>query len=282
MRTVSDIIATQNEAQQRIGELYTVITDEVASDATLAALTSASKTAEFSLWKYVWAVMAWIQEGLFSEFAAEIDAKAKAAIPGTDYWLRLELMKFQYGDTLVVDTSTGKYYYPVIDETKKIIKRCAVVLSGGVTMIKVAKESGGNPVPLSSPELNAFASFVDRIIWAGSNVAAPVSFASDKINAPMQVYYDGTMPLAEITASVQAAFNQYLAELPFNGRYQITTHQDKIQSVHGVVDVVPGEIQIKPDGGGYSTVNRVFFTISGYIEKDPDIPFNAMITFFAQ
>lgn len=280
--TINEIIKEANEAQKRVGELYTVVNNAVVAEADLSGLTSASKTAEFNLWKYVWSAMAYIQEQLWGERKAEIQTLVEQGIPGTELWLQKELLKFQYGDSLTFNINTGKYSYAVIDTTKQIIKRCAVTSSGGVTLIKVAKEDVGNPVALASAELTAFTTYVRQIQWAGANLGNPTTANSDKLNAPMTVYYNGTVKLADIKPLIQAAFNNHLKALPFNGEYKITSHQDAVQKVANVNDVIMGTVQAKVDGGGYVNVNRVYLPASGYIERDATINFDTMITYVAQ
>jgi len=281
-RTINEILTEANEAQQRLDELYTVITDEINADANLNGLTSVSKTAEFNLWKYIWSAMAYIQEAVWEERQDEIQTIADSAIPGTERWFQKELLKFQYGDTLSFDNATAKYFYALIDVTKQIIKRCAVISDGGLTKIKVAKETAGVPVALSGAELIAFVSYVRQIQWAGANVAAPVSLNSDKLNAPFTIYYNGTAALASLQALIESAFTDYLKSLPFNAEFKITSLQDAIQAVANVNDVVPGTVKLKPDAGSYSTVNRVATPVGGYIEKDPAISFATMLTYTAQ
>ncbi|MFD0997670.1 hypothetical protein ACFQ21_00060 [Ohtaekwangia kribbensis] len=283
MRTIAEILEQINIAKQRINEIYLSITGEVNSDATLAGLTSASKTAEFKLWIYIWACMSYIQEQVWEEKRLEIEEEVNNSVAGTDQWLQQELLKFQYGDALLINTTTKKPYYAVIDATKQIVKRCAVVSSGGVTQIKVAKENGsGDPIALSAPELSAFASYMKKIQFAGSNLGAPVSLASDKLNAPMTVYYNGTVVLDDMKALVQAAFNNYLKNLPFNAEYKISAHQDYIQAVANVNDVVIGVVQAKANAGSYGTVNRVYYPAAGYLERDATIDFDTMITYVPQ
>jgi hypothetical protein len=282
-RTINEIIVEANEAQKRIGELYTVVNNAVSAEADLSGLTSVSKTAEFNLWKYVWAAMAYIQEQLWGERQAEIQTIVSEGIPGTDLWLQKELLKFQYGDSLAFDNNTAKYSYAVIDATKKIIKRCAVISSGGVTLIKVAKEDGtGNPIALTVTELTAFTSYVRQIQWAGANISNPTTANSDKLNAPMTVYYNGTVALADLKPLVQAAFNDYLKALAFNGEYKITAQQDAVQNLANVNDVVMGMVQAKADGAAYANVNRIYIPVAGYIERDATIDFDTMITYVSQ
>jgi hypothetical protein len=286
-RTINEIIAEENAAQARLNELYTVITDEVNADANLNGLTSTSKTSEFNLWKYIASGMGYIQEDIWREAKAEIDSKAADVIAGTDRWLRNELLKFQYGDALLFNTK-AQYYYALIDPTKQIIKRCSVVTTGGLTKIKVAGEDGsGNPIALTAPQLAAFSSYVNSIQWSGTNIADPISVASDKINAPFTIYYDGTLILDDLKPIIEAAFNTYLKNIRFNGEYSVYKNQDELQRALEAVspnynDVVPGVIQIKPNGGSYATVSRVYYPLSGYIEKDSAITFDDMFTYIPQ
>lgn len=281
-RTINEILTEANAAQNRLGELYTVITNEVNADANLDGLTSTSKTAEFNLWKYIWSAMAYIQEAIWDERKSEIQSIADSAIPGTEPWFQKELLKFQYGDSLSFDAVTKRYFYAVIDEAKQIIKRCAVISNGGLTQVKVAKESAGLPVPLLGPELSALLSYMRQIQWAGANVATPVSLTSDKINAPLTIYYNGTVDLIALKALVEDAFTNYLKALPFNGEFKITSLLDAIQAVPNVNDVVAGTIEAKLNAGSYGTVNRIYIPGAGYIEKDPGISFAVMLTYVAQ
>lgn len=280
-RTINDVLTQGNAAQTRLNELYTQITAEINADANLSGLTSTSKTAEFNLWKYVWSAMAYIQEQIWGEAKAEIQAVVDAAIPGTEKWLQKEILKFQYGDALTFDVVTAKYYYAVNDVTKQIIKRCAITSSGGLSTIKVAKESAGVPVALTGPELTAVRSYLEQIKWAGSN-AQLNSTNSDKLNANFTIYYNGTIKLTDIQPLVEAAYLNYLKALPFNAEYNITRHIDAMQAVANVNDVVPGVIQAKVDAGTYANIVRVYFPNSGYIERDTTIAFTTMLTYVAQ
>jgi len=283
MITANDILTEFQTFKSRIDEYYALIYNEVNNDANLDGLTSTSKTSEFNLWMWLFAAMTVIADDLWETRQAEIAAKVDSGIAGTDRWFQKELMKFQYGDALSWDEVTGKYYYAVIDAVKQIIKRCAVVSSGGITTVKVAKLSGTTPVALTSGELSAFNTYLRQIQWSGANILDAISLASDKLNAPMTVYYNGQIPLADIKAIVEPAFSAYLASLPFNGEYSINKHGDYIEnSSSNIYEVTMGTVQSKPDGGAYANVTRVFIPVSGAIEKDPAIAFTTMITYVAQ
>lgn len=98
----------------------------------------------------------------------------------------------------------------------------------------------------------------------------------------MTIYYNGTVALDVLKPLVEAAFLEYLQNLPFNAEYKISAHQDAIQSVANINDVVMGTIQAKADGGTYGTVSRVYYPVSGYIDKDSSIDFDTMLTYVPQ
>jgi hypothetical protein len=281
MITVNDILSRFQELKTRFNEFYTAITGEVNADANLDGLTSSSKTADYNKWMFVFSAMSMVMDGLWEDRQTVITTKLDNGIPGTDRWLQLELFKFQYGDALSWDSTNGKYYYAVPDETKQIIKRCAVISSGGITSIKVAKlDNGGNPVPLTSDELSAFVTFVKQIQWAGSGVLPPVSFESDKLDAPMTVYYNGTRSLADIKDIVEAAWTQYVDNLPFNAEYSVNKHGDFVEAASiDIREVEMGDVRARADIGSFSDVTRVYTPVSGYMVRDSSIDFDDMITY---
>lgn len=282
MITVNDILTQWATLKSKVNEYYTLIYSEVNDDATLDDLTSVSKTAEFNLWMWMGAALGAIMDSVWADRQQQISDKIDSFIPLPDRWLHQECLKFQYGDTLQWDTEKGKYYYAVIDETKQIVKRCAVIRSGGITFVKVAKLDGVTPVPLEAAELAAFVAYVNQIQWAGARIATPVSLASDKLNAPMEVFYDGTKPLADIKTIVEEAFVGYLTNLPFNGEYSINKHGDYVEAASAdIKEVNMGAVEAKVDAGAYDAVDRVYVPQAGYLEKDAAIAFDDMITYTA-
>jgi hypothetical protein len=282
MITANDILTQFQSMKARFNELYTLITGEVDADANLDDLTSTSKTSEYGKWQFNFAALSLIMDGVWNDRQQQISDKVDSGVQGTDPWLQLELFKFQYGDTLLWDSVNGRYYYAVIDETKQIIKRCAIQSSGGITYVKVATLSGDIPVALDSSQLSAFQAFVNtKVQWSGAKIAPPLSLNSDKLNAPMTVYYNAQRKLDDIKAIVQQAFTDYLATaLPFNGQYSINKHGDFIEnSSEDIKQVDPGIVQAKADGGSYIDVNRVYTPVSGYFERDSSIDFDVMITY---
>jgi hypothetical protein len=285
--SIKELLAEYYLLKGRIGEMYTLVYNQVSAEATLDGLTNASKTSEYNLWMWMSAAMAVIQQQVWADKQAQIQERIDGFIPIPDRWLQSEVLKFQFGDTLVWDNDLKRYKYAVLDASKQIIKRCAVIRSGGTTFVKVATQNA----PLTAPQLVAFNAYLQDIIWAGSNVETAVSQPADVLDARMTVYYDGSKPLAEIKSIVEAAFNEYLINddtkpgtVPFNGQYSINKHADYIESAAPALirEVSTGVVRYKPNGGVYTDVNRVFTPVAGWIVKDGTISFDAMIQYVAE
>lgn len=272
MKTVNEIIAQFNVARDRINEIYTAMNGQQAAEgATLAGLNSVSMTSRFNLWKYVCAFVMYIQQQLWSEAKTELAEIRDSGIAANKAWFAKEWKKFQYGDALLVDDETGKYYYAVIDASKQIIKKLAIVQGTNNWLLRVAtQDGGGNNIPLSGPQIIAFREFIDHTQPAGPKVPV-ISLAGDQIDVRFNVFYNPLKPEAEMRALVEAAYLAYLDEIDIEGDsvYYISRHIDKIQAVENVKDVLLVSCQAKPDGGLYSNVARVYTPVSGYVIKDP-------------
>lgn len=257
-------------------EIYKEIDDAVVTAAIGAA--SESKVAEFRLWEYIFAALSWLQKELWKEYKAELSGIADAAPTCNAAWFNTEVRKYQHGDELLLNEDTGKYYYAEPDEDLQIITRVAVVDQAGYGVIKVAKDG---PAALTEYELTSFQAFVARIQPFGSNISV-ISQAADLLKLPITIIYDAIVPLATVETNVQAAINTYLANLDFNGTFYIIRLVDAIQAVTGVVDVIPGTIEAKQDGGAYGEVERKYNPVAGYLAIDGDYDLDDSLTFEAQ
>lgn len=282
MRTINEIITEQVQARVRLPELVALIDAEIQADASLDDLTSDSKTADYREWEYVMAACSFITEALWEEAKTELIALGEAGIAANQYWFQREWKKFQYGDALLVNDTTRKYYYAVIDPAKQIIAKLAIVRGTSNWIVKVAKLEGGVNVPLTTDELNAFKNFVDRTQPPGPKI--PVfSLAGDLLDGRFTIYYNPITPLDQLKPLVEAAYNEYLAkvDLELDSVYYISKHIDALQGVPGVTDVVQVSVEAKDNGGVYAPVNRIYTPLAGYIVKDPALSFDDLLTYVA-
>lgn len=209
-------------------------------------------------------------EQLQDAYKSELETIALNAIPGTAAWIKQKVEEFQY------DAVTAQYVqlvdlvpmYLVVDETKQIISRAAVIESGnGVVVVKVATSEP--PVALSAPEKTSLEQYLDVIMPAGPTITVSTALA-DKLYVGANVYYDGQFS-GSIQSDVEAAINNYLATLAFDGVVYVSKIQDAIQSVPGVKDVLLTSIKARQDAtvfAGATVLTRQWTTIAGYIVEE--------------
>lgn len=244
----------------------------------LTDLSSGSKVAIWRLWAYITAVAIYAHEVIFDIFKEEVQEIADAAAPGTPGWYRQKMLEFQYGDTLTY--VNYQYVYDPVDESARIITRCAVQeRSDGAVLIKVAKDSGGSPVPLSAPEKSAAESYAAKIKFAGTRLAV-TSLNADELDIDYTIYYDPLIPLATLQSNLQAASDEFLADLPFNAEFRITKFTDALQAVEGVIDPVFQSATGTADGGSPEAIAVRYVPAAGYMTLADTLA--NMFTFVAQ
>jgi hypothetical protein len=260
-----------------IQEQISIINAAIANEPDLAGLSS-SQVAEWVAIRNVVAAQHTTLRDYFTSYKLELEQKASEAIPGTARWYADRAVEFQYGDSLqVVD---GKVVYPVIDESARVVKYAAITegLSGTV-VIKVAK---GNDVleKLSNDELVAFTAYIRDIKFAGTKTNI-ISTDADLIRLNATIYYDGKRVLSEVKAAVEAAINEHLRTVFFDGIFNRNILRDAIESVDSVraggVDIT--NLQIKPNAGTYVAVPYSYVPFSGYYNIDPAFPLSTQLTY---
>ncbi len=230
-----------------------------------------SRVNTFNLEAYTISVTINIFEQLLDAYQAEIDAIIDNGVPGSEPWVYMKVLEFQY------DAVTPQYIelnsalvpvYETIDEDLRIITRAAVLtLGNGRVTIKIAK--GDSPVPLSAGEVTAFEDYMSVIMSAGPKVTV-LSENSDKLYVDADIYYDGQF-VDSIQTDVEAAINAYLTTLDFNGLVKISGIQDAIQGVQGVNDVVINQVKARRDSTVFASatvVTRTWSTVAGYIVEE--------------
>ena len=262
-RTISEIYNAMIDEKSNYTQLSTLLPEAENFNNLKTDILSTSKVAIWRLYIYIVAVAIWIHEGLWDLFKDEITQIVIQSIPGTKQWYKAQSLLFQYGYNL--EWINDKFQYSTIDEDAKIIKRCSVAEVGAQVQIKVSKLESDNPVPLTSDELSAFNSYLNKIKFAGTNVV-PISYAADLLNVTYEVHYDPIIPFATVQANVESAINDYIANLPFDGILNITKLTDAIQVVEGVIDPVFVSAEAKwANAAEYEEFTQNYSSVSGYM-----------------
>lgn len=261
-------------------EIYQALVAEKEADPALGFLTSTSTAAEWRLWLYVFAEVTRTIQVLWDLFKAEIEGIVSAAQPGTLEWYAKKAKEFQYGDDLQIINNV--LTYSTIDPAKQIIARVSVTENAeGEALVKVAKLAGSQLVALSTPELAAFSTYLDRYQFAGSTISA-VSFQTDLLKLPLAIYYNPLFDLegsAGLKARVATKVDLFLKNLPFNGELVINDLEFDLRQVAGVRDAVVSGAQAKANAGVYGVIPRVYQTNAGYIKIDPAFPLTTSVQY---
>jgi len=259
-------------------EIQTQMDEQQALQPELTNLDSPSQAAIYTLWKFITSFVISFHEQLWDLFKAEIETIITTAVVGTDAWVKDQVDKFQYDLVTpqvvqIVDFVPG---YNPVDTDLQIITRSSVkTLANKTVSVKVAKSDP--PVQLDALELSALQAYLDNISFAGVGYNAQ-SLVADKLSLTAEIFFNGEFS-ATITASVEAAINNYMAVLlPFNGFVRIVDLTDAIQAVDGVSDVVITDFAIRADATAFGS--RVFLvqakttllnktlTAAGYIVEE--------------
>ncbi|MCX6232121.1 MAG: nucleotidyltransferase [Bacteroidetes bacterium] len=256
-----------------INQIKQVILTAKSNEAALAGLTSTSSTALFNLMAYIVSVAIWTLEVIFDKHTLEIDNKINSLIPGTIRWYYQQCLIFQYGDAL--EWVNSKFGYAVTDTTKMIIKRCAIKEVAGQLRIKVAKETSNIPEALTTPELNDFKSYLNKIKFAGTNLSV-ISYPAHLIKMRLGIVYDPLVLTANgttiinNTAVINNAVEDYLKNIIYGGVINRTKLIDTVQQESGIIDVFIVNMYEKESGAPVwnEITTQNFEAVSGYYKLD--------------
>lgn len=268
-----------------IEEIKKSMTDQFLSDETLRQAygitgdvtweSTFSKVSVENMLMYVVAFVAHTLEVKMDAFRKDVDTQIAQNIVPTVRWYHTQAVAFQYGDQLVYNEEYGHFEYPEVDETKKLVKYCAVKDRGGSIQILVSGDSNGVPSVLSNNVLSAFKSYMNQVKVAGV-ILDVKSLAADgiRVNAEVQVdpqiiTTDGVR-ISDGTKAVEDAINGYLANIVYGGTFNKTKLVDAIQNVEGVVDVTLGKVDVKPSGSTSYTemTSNNYSAVSGCFKSE--------------
>lgn len=268
-----------------IEEIKKSMTDQFLSDETLRQAygitgdvtwdSTFSKVSVENMLMYVVAFVAHTLEVMMDAFRKDVDTQIAQNIVPTVRWYHAQAMSFQYGDQLVYNEEYGHFEYPESDDSKKLIKYCAVKDRGGSIQILVSGDSNGVPSVLSNNVLSAFKSYMNQVKVAGV-ILDVKSLAADGIRIQAEVQIDPQIittdgvRISDGTKAVEDAINGYLANIVYGGTLNKTKLVDAIQNVEGVVDVTLGKVEVKPSGSTvYVEMNGNNYTaVSGCFQSE--------------
>jgi len=181
-----------------------------------------SKVSLESIFFYIVATEIAALRFLFEAYKAEVEARIKAAIPGTIAWYHNLVMNFEYTD-------------------EKPIVYCAVTEDFPFLRIKV-NTAGHGIIAKESDEMIALQSYLSKKKFAGTQINL-TSEPPEVIDIDMTVWVDAAKYSSDGTnlvtgdKSVEAAIDAYLANIVYSGTFYKSKVVDAVQLVEGVSDV---------------------------------------------
>lgn len=261
------------------------------AQANLNSLNSTSYVSSWNLWLWITAYGQNLFEQFCDLFQTNLETTATNAPVFSAAWYQNQLLNFQYSaitPQVVSVSASFAITYATVNAALRIITQAAVVaLSNGNVDIKVASNSS----PLSGPQLSALQSFLSAIGIPGSQFNI-ISQPADIITCTCSVFYDATYS-GVITANLQAAYNTFLANIPFNGSFDVSDLEAALKAVQGVKDVVIYILTATPNGGSPSflvntvggnptLISRDWNTIAGYATDNGSSTFTSNLTLIPQ
>lgn len=201
-------------------------------------------------------------EVIFDQYEEDVEEKISKAIVASVPWYYKLAKAYQHGDELVINADTYSFGYENVDETKQVIKYCAVRDQGNIVYILVNGETNGVPSLLSNDVLTPFKAYMNKVKVAGV-VLTIKSYASDHVKIEMSVKVDRTLIdtdgkyISDGSKLVVDAIEAYLKNIDYGGTFNKTKLVDAVQAVKGVLDVELGVVKYRADA------DSSFSTLSG-------------------
>lgn len=182
-------------------------------------------------------------EQVLDNHKAEVNDAISNQKTGTARWYRTKALSFQWGFDLLPESDlfdNGTATSPQI-ETSKIIKQVAVSEADDESrlIIKIAGEAGGFLQPITDPQKVSFDAYMQRIKFAGTAITV-INFLPDRLFLNLTIFVNPLVideqgnNIVSGGKPVEAALQEFVKELPFNGELVVAKLVDKLQAVDGV------------------------------------------------
>ena len=283
-RTLTEIYTTS----KRFRDAYLESTEKKISNGSKMSVLDA----------FTWATSAciWAFECVMDVFKVDLADDMNHRINGTPAYFSKQLLNYQDGDELAVSNDGSIFFYPTIDEGKRIISKVSYSemneegFNDKKMVFKVASGEPGSYHPVTSDQLVRIKSYLNQILFAGQHCQV-VSRKGDVFVPRLTVYYDGAVSANEVYNNIEDALTKFFASLDFDGIVYAQKIIDCIQSAEHVVDVFIGPEQgifvvqydddnniIMAGDSKEHKVSRFFIPNSGYVRQselageESDIP----------
>lgn len=208
----------------------------------LTELTNDSKMSIINAFTWVTAAAIYSFETLLDVFTTDIAKTFTQRINGTSAYYANAMLKWQYGDDLIINDEGTAFHYATEDTTKRLITHVSYQeyyneeFKDNILILKVASGEGRSLSQLSDEELIAARAYLNQIKFAGVKCNV-VSRRGDVLVPRLTVYYDGAITKEELYDNIDTALIDFIVNMKFDSLVYSQKIIDAIQKVGHVTDV---------------------------------------------
>ena len=203
----------------------------------LTELTNDSKMSIINAFTWVTAAAIYSFETLLDVFTTDIAKTFTQRINGTSAYYANAMLKWQYGDDLIINDEGTAFHYATEDTTKRLITHVYnEEFKDNILILKVASGEGRSLSQLSDEELIAARAYLNQIKFAGVKCNV-VSRRGDVLVPRLTVYYDGAITKEELYDNIDTALIDFIVNMKFDSLVYSQKIIDAIQKVEHVTDV---------------------------------------------
>lgn len=208
----------------------------------LTELTNDSKMSIINAFTWVTAAAIYSFETLLDVFTTDIAKTFTQRINGTSAYYANAMLKWQYGDDLIINDEGTAFHYATEDTTKRLITHVSYQeyyneeFKDNILILKVASGEARSLSQLSDEELIAARAYLNQIKFAGVKCNV-VSRRGDVLVPRLTVYYDGAITKEELYDNIDTALIDFIVNMKFDSLVYSQKIIDAIQKVEHVTDV---------------------------------------------
>lgn len=208
----------------------------------LTELTNDSKMSIINAFTWVTAAAIYSFETLLDVFTTDIAKTFTQRINGTSAYYANAMLKWQYGDDLIINDEGTAFHYATEDTTKRLITHVSYQeyyneeFKDNILILKVASGEGRSLSQLSDEELIAARAYLNQIKFTGVKCNV-VSRRGDVLVPRLTVYYDGAITKEELYDNIDTALIDFIVNMKFDSLVYSQKIIDAIQKVEHVTDV---------------------------------------------
>ena len=265
-------------------EIYNEAVDTRNKYLELTELTNDSKMSIINAFTWVTSAAIYSFETLLDVFMTDISTIFNSRINGTPAYYANAMLKWQFGDELVINDEGTSFSYAQEDTTKRIISHVSYqevyseAYKDDVLILKVATGEADSLSRLTDEQLIAARAYLNQIKFAGVKCNV-ISRKGDVLVPRVTVYYDGAVSKEELYDAIDKSLIQFVNDMQFDSLLYAQKVIDAIQKTEHVTDVWINPEASASQGifiaqyddddhlGELMKIERKVYTSSGYVRQ---------------